>query len=107
MSIRFDEKGKFFTPIVSKKANPVILQTLLHRIEGNIYTREEERIKDMVNKADTFVALTDVVVYNTQDAKIYETNFILVNRDHIVWMFPVDKNDSVGQTKGTSNVSTL
>lgn len=88
MSIWYDEKGKFFTQVVSKEPYPVIIQTLLHRIEGNIYSRQDERIKDSINAESQFIAVTDVKIYNSQGQVIYETDFTLVNGDHIVWMIP-------------------
>ena len=88
MSIRYDEKGKFFTQIVSKDPYPVIIQTLMHRIEGNIYARQDERIKDAINAESQFIAVTDVKIYNSQGQKIIESDFTLVNGDHIVWMLP-------------------
>jgi hypothetical protein len=88
MSIRYDEKGKFFTQIVSKDPYPVIIQTLMHRIEGNIYARQDERIKDAINAENQFIAVTDVKIYNSQGQKIIESDFTLINGDHIVWMLP-------------------
>jgi len=54
MTIHYDDKGKFFTAIVTKEPNSVIIQTLLHRIEGSMYSRPNERIKDELNKAEQF-----------------------------------------------------
>ena len=34
MSIRFDDKGKFFTDVISKEAVPVLIQTPTNRIQG-------------------------------------------------------------------------
>lgn len=91
MSIRYDEKGKFFTTVVSKEPNSVIIQTLVHRLEGQVYAQPEERIKDAINSDDRFVAVTDVTIYNSQGKKIYESDFLLVNSDQIVWMIPNDE----------------
>lgn len=88
MSIRYDEKGKFFTQVVSKEPYPVIIQTLMHRIEGNVYARQDERIKDSINAESQFIAVTDVKIYNTQGQVIYQSDLTLVNGDHIVWMIP-------------------
>ncbi len=51
MKIEFDEKGKYYTDIVSKDALPATIQTQTHRIRGNIYVREEERVKDALEKS--------------------------------------------------------
>ena len=94
MNTHYDEKGKFFTPVVSKYPVHVIIQTLLNRIEGNIYIRPDERSKDAVNTDEQFIAMTDVSISNTQGKKIFDSDFLLVNRDHIVWIFPRDENES-------------
>jgi hypothetical protein len=46
MSLRFDEKGKFFTEIVSKEAVEVIIQTPTNQLRGNIHIRPGERLRD-------------------------------------------------------------
>ena len=89
MSIRFDDKGKFFTPIETKEPKAVIIQTLIHRIDGNIHTRHEERLKEAVNVDDEFIAVTDATIFNSQGKKMFENDFILVNREHIVWIYPI------------------
>lgn len=93
MSIHYDAKGKFFTPVVAKDPVPVIIQTLLHRIEGILYIRPDDRVTDAINTDEQFIPLTDVEVVNTQGKKIFNTDFLLVNRDHIIWMFPVDEKE--------------
>ena len=91
MSIHYDEKGKFFTPVVTKEPTPVIIQTLLHRIEGKYHIRPDDRVTDAINSDEHFIPLTDVIVLNSQGKMIYNTDFLLINRDQIVWMFPRDE----------------
>lgn len=86
MTIRYDEKGKFFTDVVSKDPVPVIAQTLLHRIEGNVFLREDERLKDALNRDPQFVAMSSVTVSSLQGQKIYRSDFLLVNKEHIIWI---------------------
>ena len=50
MSIHYDEKGKFFTSVISKEPIFVEIQTITHRIEGNIYKRPDDRVKEAVNR---------------------------------------------------------
>ena len=45
MTIEFDDNGKFFTDIISKNPIPVTIQTVTHRIHGNIHIREDRRLK--------------------------------------------------------------
>lgn len=89
MSIHFDEKGKFFTPVITKEPIPVMIQTVMHRITGNIYVRPEERIKDELDRADTFLAITEATILDLSGQEIFSTAFITINRQHIIWIFPL------------------
>jgi len=88
MSIRFDEKGKFFSTVVEKVPVPVVIQTRLDRIEGNFYMRPEERLKDTLNQEGMYIGLTDAFVLNAMGEKLYDSDFLLVNREHILWVLP-------------------
>jgi hypothetical protein len=103
MSIHFDEKGKFFTEVVPKEPVPVRIQTLTHRIQGNIHIRPGERLKDELNQAVQFVAVTDAVVYGSSGDEICRTEFMIVNIDQIVWLTPEQDSpqsqDQGGATK--------
>jgi hypothetical protein len=86
MKIQFDEKGKYYTDIVSKDALPATVQTQTHRIRGNIYVREEERVKDALEKSGHYLAVTDATIYDAQDQALYHCDFLALNQDHIVWV---------------------
>ena len=86
MTIRYDDKGKFFTDVVSKEPVPVEIQTLVNRIEGNIYARPSDRLLDVLNKGESFIAMTDVVVKSLQGKVLSHADFLLVNTEHIVWV---------------------
>ena len=88
MSIHFDEKGKFYTDVVTKSPHPVVIQTLIHRIEGFIFVRDEERVKDAINAGEQFIAVSDASIFNSQSKLIYKKDFLLVNSDQIVWVIP-------------------
>jgi hypothetical protein len=92
MSIRYDEKGKFFTDVISKDAVPAIIQTLVTRIQGNVYVRVNERVKDELNRGEHFIAVTDALIFNLQGQKLYDAELLLVNRDHIIWIIPDDEH---------------
>lgn len=94
MTIRFDDKGKFFTEVISKEVVPVIIQTITHRIHGNLHVRPGERLKDEINQAEPFFAVTEAEICDGLDRKIFRTDFLVVYREHIVWMFPQDQLDS-------------
>ena len=86
MAIRFDEKGKFFTDIITKDPTPAIIQTPDHRIVGNLHVRPEERVIDTLNKAAPFLAITDVTVYGPNEEILFQSDFLALNQNHIVWV---------------------
>ena len=92
MNIRYDDKGKFFTDIVTKDLVPSIIQTPVSRIQGNMHVRINERVKDELNRGDQFLAVTDVNVYNLQGEKTLDSEFMLINRDHVIWIIPDEEN---------------
>ena len=63
MSIEFNDKGKYFTDIISKLAVPAVIQTVTHRIEGSIHVRVNERIKSELDRDEPFLAVTDAKVF--------------------------------------------
>jgi hypothetical protein len=83
-----DEKGKFFTEVVSKIPVAVTLQTVTHRILGNIHIRPDQRLKDELNMSESFVAVTDASILDADGKIIYRTEFLAVRRDQIVWVMP-------------------
>ncbi len=91
MSIHFDEKGKFFTDVITKEAVLVIIQTPTHRIRGQIYVRPGERIKDQINQEEEFIAVTEATLYDLTGAELYRSDFLLVNREHLIWLLPEDQ----------------
>ena len=102
MSIHFDEKGKFFTEIVPKEPVPVRIQTLAYRIQGNIYVRPGERLKDELDQAVQFVAVTDAAVFEPSGAEICRTEFMIVNISQIVWLTPEQDSSQDQDQEGTA-----
>ncbi len=100
MKIRFDDKGKFFTDVVPKAAVSVMIQTIHQRIEGRIYLRPGERLKDEINNSEQFLAVTDAVIYSANNEELYHINFLTLNREHIVWIMPTDEFINEQNTTG-------
>ena len=92
MSIRYDDKGKFFTDVITKDEVPSIIQTLVSRIHGNLHVRIYERVKDELNRDEQFLAITNAKIFNLQGEKINENEFMLINREHIIWIVPDEEN---------------
>ncbi len=86
MAIRFDEKGKYFSDVIPKNALPVVIQTPAHRIEGKIHVHSGKRLKEELNLPESFLAMTDATIYSPAGTQLYQTDFLVVNRDQIVWV---------------------
>lgn len=94
MTIEYDEKGKFYTDIVTKVSIPSVMQTTAHLIRGNVHVRQGERLKDQMESDEHFTAVTDAKVYDADGNVVFSGPFLAVRRDQIVWIMPVDQNDA-------------
>ena len=94
MSVHFDYKGKYFTDVISKEVVRATIQTLTVRIVGDMHVRPTERFKDEVNKDERFIAVTDAQVFNSRGEVIYQTDFMTVNLDQVVWISPEGKHST-------------
>jgi len=93
MSIEFDDKGKFFTDVVSKIAIPAVVQTTQHLIRGNVHVRRDERLKDELDRDELFLAMTEARVMGADDQVLHEARFLAVRRAQIVWVMPARDTD--------------
>lgn len=89
MLTHFDDKGKIFTQVISKKPVSVIIQTTTHQIKGMVYIRPDDRLKNTLdNNTEAYLAVTDATVFSQSGETAYATGFLAVNRSHIVWILP-------------------
>ena len=88
MTFEYDEKGKFFTEIVSKVAIPATVQTTTHLLRGQIHVRRDQRIKDELDLNENFLAMTDVTVMGPDGQTLFQAPFLAVRRSHIIWVLP-------------------
>jgi hypothetical protein len=95
MTIQFTDKGKFFTDIVFKDKLTATIQTIRCRIQGTVYMHRETRLIDELNLADKFLAVTDAVILNDNGDILYKSEFITVNRDHIIWLLPHEEEADI------------
>ncbi len=93
MARHYDHKGKYFTDVVAKDVIRATIQTLTVRLVGDVHVRPDKRLKDELNRDEQFIAMTDVVVYNAADQKIFVSDFLAINTDQIVWVDPEYKAD--------------
>lgn len=92
MDLRIDDRGKYFTPRVSKESIAAALRTTDHLIVGQIHVRPDQRLKDELNLSqERFVAVTDARVYDAQGANLlFSSEFLIVASSHIIFISPLD-----------------
>ncbi len=100
MVIEYDDKGKFYTDVILKSAVPAIVQTVTQRIHGNIHVRRDQRLKDELDIAEKFLAVTDATVYSFDGQILYQCKFISIQRAQIVWVIPETELNSSPSKSG-------
>jgi hypothetical protein len=98
MTIEYDEKGKFYTDIISKIAIPVTMQTTNQLIKGFVHVRHGERIKDELDRDELFLAVTNASVIEPDSKVQFEAPFIAVRRAQIIWIMPDDAAAREGES---------
>ena len=93
MTFEYDEKGKKFTDIVTKKPVYATVQTTKQMLRGNIHVHQDQRIKDELDIDDKFIAITDVSILGDDGQILFQTPFLAVNRAQIVWVLPEQKQN--------------
>ena len=91
MTIRYDEKGKFFTDVITTQTAPVVIQTDSGVIHGKVHIHPDERLKDELNRNEQFLAVTEAIIFDADGAEKYRSDFLSVNREHIIWVIPVEE----------------
>ncbi len=90
MCTEYDEKGKYFTNIITKEAVAAKIQTVTHLVEGEIHVRHDQRLKDEMDLAEPFLAVTNATLYTSDGQVFLRTNFIAIRREQIVWVATSD-----------------
>jgi hypothetical protein len=73
-----DDKGKIFTNVERKMPTPSIVQTTIHLLRGTIHVKTDWRLKDELDRDETFLSMTDVQVFNADGTILHETKFLAV-----------------------------
>lgn len=97
MTFEYDNKGKFFTDVISKIPVSALVQTTMHLIKGNIHIRKGERVKDELGRTENFLALTDASILDESGNVLYENSFIAIHRNQIIWVLPQEDELENGQ----------
>lgn len=94
MTTQFDEKGKIYTSVIKKIPCDTIIQTVNNRIEGKVHVRPDDRLKDVINEPEMFIAVTEAVIYDNTGEVAYSSDLLLVNRAQIIWLMPAKEVES-------------
>ncbi|MFA5836783.1 MAG: hypothetical protein WC837_07495 [Bellilinea sp.] len=85
----FEGKGKIYTQVITKSPIKIIMQTTMHQIHGMMHVRVGDRVKDELDTADHFLAVTDAELFDISGANLmFKTNFLAVNLNQIIWVIP-------------------
>ncbi|HEY61142.1 MAG TPA: hypothetical protein G4N95_00675 [Anaerolineae bacterium] len=90
MNIRYDEKGKYFTDVIPKKRVSATIQTVKQLVQGIVYVHPEKRLKDELAKTEKFLAVTDAKILDDNGKILYETDFLAINIDQVIWIYPYE-----------------
>jgi hypothetical protein len=90
MSVEYDEKGKFYTDVITKLPVAAVIQTTTHLVRGFIHIRQGERLKNELERNEIFLAVTNAVIHNSEDKVLFSAPFMAVQRAQIIWIFPVE-----------------
>ncbi len=95
MSIQYDEKGKFYTDVVTKLPTSAIIQTTTHLVRGLVHIRQGERLKGELERDERFIAVTRATVHGADDKALFTAPFLAIQRSQIVWILPANEEGAV------------
>jgi hypothetical protein len=95
MTIEYDEKGKFFTDVVTKFPTSAVIQTTMHLIRGLVHVRQGERIKGELEQGEQFLAVTRATIHDANDNILFTAPFLAIHRSQIIWVMPMDNEGAV------------
>lgn len=90
-----EDKPKMY---LTRAKNPIEVEIHmpLYTLTGQIYAPAQQKLLDVVERADKFLPLTDVEIYPALDNTAWKFDFVAVNRDKIVYVC-----DSLNWAKAT------
>jgi hypothetical protein len=91
MTFEYDDKGKFFTDVISKVPVAAVVQTTTHLIKGTLHIRRDERVKDELARTEKFLALTNASVCDDTGNVLYTNHFLAVHLGQVVWVLPEEE----------------
>lgn len=77
-----------------------MLQTVTHRIHGSVHVSQDRRLKDELDLPEKFLAITDAIIYLPDGQILYQTGFLAVQRDKIIWILPDSEISDLSRGSG-------
>ncbi len=96
MTYDYDDKGKIFTDVVTKTAVRATIQTTTHLLRGLVHIRRDQRLIDELDLNENFMAVTEVNVLGADGQVLFQSPFLAVRREHIVWVIPEQTSHEEG-----------
>ena len=81
---------------IKTEAVPCTIMTTSGLMEGELHKRGTYRVIDELNTVNAFIAVTNVKIHSSKPARIYETDFVALRADQIIWVRPVADEASLG-----------
>lgn len=92
MDYRLDQKGKYYTTHVSKRATHVLACVQGVLISGTMHLTLDNRVKDELNSGERFIAITQAQVRELHSGQVlYENDIVILNKDQITWLLPTEE----------------
>lgn len=88
MAAQIEGQEEFSSQYVAKKPTSVTIQTIDHRLHGDVHVGLGKRLKDELDGGLQFLPVTNVLVYGENGEILYRTHFLLINRNQLVWILP-------------------
>jgi hypothetical protein len=101
MSTRLDKKGKYFTEKVTKDRIKVTVRTLTDTLSGYLHIPPDQRLRDSLNSAKPFLALTDGTVLSEDGEILQEFDFMALHQHHIVWVIEHEERHPISTPGGS------
>ena len=84
-----NERGKYFTDRVSTHHVEVLVVMVNGEVRGEAHLGPGQRIKDVLNQEDKFLALTNATV-SLGDTSTKQVKFVALSKLHIVSVTPLE-----------------
>jgi hypothetical protein len=73
---------------VKKAPVPCMIMTSTGLIEGEVHKRGTFRLKDELNREESYIAVTNAVIYDRSSEKSLKRSFIVLRAEQIIWVAP-------------------